>query len=123
MIGLGMDLCRIDRIQRAMKEQERFLSRYYTEEERAYLAGRGRGAAESAAAMFAAKEALLKAMGVGLGGGVALQEIGVVHDEHGAPRYALTGAAEARLRALGAVRMHLTLTHEDGTAAAVAVIE
>ena len=79
--------------------------------------------AASAAAMFAAKEAFLKAAGLGLGGGVALNEIGVAHDDRGAPRYALLGAAVEKLAELGAVRTHLTLTHESGMAGAICVIE
>ena len=79
--------------------------------------------AQSAAAMFAAKEALLKAMGVGLSGGIALREIGVCHDENGAPHYKLTGAAAEKLRAMSGGTIYLSLTHEGGTAAAVAVIE
>ena len=73
--------------------------------------------------MFAAKEALLKAMGVGLSGGISLREIGVCHDENGAPHYKLTGAAAEKLRAMGGGMIYLSLTHEGGAAAAVAVIE
>ena len=66
MIGLGIDLCQVERIEKAMAAHANFLSRYYTEEEQAYIAQRGKAGPQSAAAMFAAKEALLKAMGVGL---------------------------------------------------------
>ena len=93
MIGLGIDLCQVERIEKAMAAHANFLSRYYTEEEQAYIAQRGKAGPQSAAAMFAAKEALLKAMGVGLSGGISLREIGVCHDENGAPHYKLTGAA------------------------------
>ena len=72
MIGLGLDLCEIARIGTAMEKGEGFLARYFTPEERAYLAQRGKSAAQSAAAMFAAKEAFLKALGVGLSGGIAM---------------------------------------------------
>lgn len=123
MIGLGVDLCEIARIEKALQKNDGFLRRFFTEDERAYIERREKMGAESAAAMFAAKEALLKAMGAGIGGGIALNEIGVAHDESGAPRYALSGAAADRLRALGATRAHLSLTHENGMAAAVAVVE
>ena len=121
MRGLGIDLCEIARIERAMSDG--FLNKYYTPEERDYLASRGRMGPESAAAMFAAKEAFLKAVGAGIGGGVELREVGVRHLPGGAPEYALTGAAVERLNALGAQRAHLSLTHEGGMAAAVCVIE
>lgn len=122
MIGLGFDLCQIERIEKAM-ETHGFLCRYFTPEEQAYLEKKGKAASQSAAAMFAAKEALLKAMGVGLGGGIALGEIGVCHDASGAPSYRLTGEAAAKAAALGVTRTHLTLTHEMGVAGAVVVLE
>ena len=77
MIGLGLDLCEIARIERMLQKGDAFLRRFFTEEERAYVAAKGNAGAASAAAMFAAKEAFLKAAGLGLGGGVALNEIGV----------------------------------------------
>ena len=123
MIGLGIDLCQIKRIQKAMEKNERFLERYFTPEERAYLDSRGQVLAQSAAAMFAAKEALLKAMGVGLSGGIPLNAIGVAHDELGAPSYVLGPEALDKLHSLGATRAHLSLTHEGGMAGAVAIIE
>ena len=123
MIGLGIDLCQVERIEKAMTAHATFLSRYYTEEEQAYIAQRGSVGAQSAAAMFAAKEALLKAMGIGLSGGVSMQEIGVCHDTNGAPCYKLTGAAAERLHSMGGGSVFLSLTHEGGMAAAVAVID
>lgn len=122
MIGLGIDLCEIARIERAIRN-EAFLRRYFTQEERGYILSRGAVGAQSAAAMFAAKEAFLKASGAGIGGGIAFEEIGIIHEKGGAPRYALTGAAAERLKALGAARALLSLTHEAGMAAAVCVIE
>ncbi len=122
MIGLGIDLCEIARIERAIRN-EAFLRRYFTQEERGYILSRGAAGAQSAAAMFAAKEAFLKAVGAGIGGGIALEEIGIIHEKGGAPRYALGDAAEKRLKELGAARALLSLTHEAGIAAAVCVIE
>ena len=63
-LGIGVDLCAVSRIERAIQKAH-FLNRVFTEAERAYLQGRGRGAGESAAAMFAAKEAVAKALGTG----------------------------------------------------------
>ena len=77
--------------------------------------------AQTAAGLFAAKEAMLKALGVGLA--VPLREVGVTHDAQGAPRAALTGAAAARLAALGGRTMHLSISHEGGMAVAMAVAE
>ncbi len=123
MTGLGIDLCGIGRIEAAIEKNDGFLTRYYTEEERAYLAGRGKAAACSAAAMFAAKEAFLKALGVGLGGGIAMADVGVSHDALGCPGYALGEKAKAGMEAAGARAAHLSLTHDAGVAAAVCVLE
>lgn len=123
MIGLGIDLCQVSRMEAAMEKGDGFLGRFFTDGERAYIASRGKRGPESAAAMFAAKEALLKALGVGLSGGIALRQIGVSHDEHGAPSYQLDESAMEKLREKGGARLHLSLSHEGGVAAAVAVIE
>ena len=123
MIGLGIDLCAVARIEAAIGDHTGFLLRYYTPEERAYLDGRGQTAMQSAAAMFAAKEAFLKALGVGLSGGVSLGDVGVAHDAQGCPRYALGGKALELMAARGASTAHLSLTHDAGIAAAVCVLE
>ena len=123
MKGIGIDLCEIARIERTMEKTEGFLKKYYTEEERAYIESRGKAGAQSAAAMLAAKEAVLKAVGAGIGGGVALNEVSVIHRESGAPLYLLTGKALEKLHERGAQLALLSLTHEAGVAAAVCVIE
>lgn len=122
MIGIGVDLCKVERIEQAMTSVG-FLERYYTVEEREYITSRGKMGAQSAAAMFAAKEAFLKAVGCGIDGKIRLSDIGVSHEAGGAPCYRLTGAAEERLVIMGGQRVHLSLTHEDGMAAAVAIVE
>lgn len=123
MKGLGIDLCQISRIETAIEKTEGFLNRYYTEAERAYLATRGGNLAQSAAAMFAAKEAFLKALGVGLSGGIAMADISVAHDLMGRPSYVLDSVALAKLREIGATAAHLSLTHDGGMAAAVCALE
>lgn len=123
MKGLGIDLCRISRMEQILNDQPRFLPRYFTAEEQSYLAERGKCAAESAAAIFAAKEAFLKAIRTGLGGGIGLNEIGVIHRQNGAPEYRLTGAALHSVQQMGVTALWLSLTHEDDHAAAVCVLE
>jgi len=121
VIGLGLDVCQVERIEKALQKGEGFLVRYYTEEERAYIGGRQ--AAQTAAGMFAAKEAFLKALGVGLTGGVALQDIGVAHDERGCPYYALSKKAADAMAKKGAGASFLSISHDAGIAAAVCVLE
>ena len=123
MIGLGIDLCEITRIEAALAKGDGFLNRYYTAQEIAYLAERGAVRAQSASAMFAAKEAFLKALGVGLSGGIAMADVGIVHDVLGCPHYALAPTAQAAMAARGASRAHVSLTHDAGVAAAVCILE
>ena len=123
MKGLGIDLCGIDRIRRVLEGGDGFLRRYFTPEEQTYIAQRGKAGAESAAAMFAAKEAFLKALGIGIGGGIPLTDVSVAHGERGQPRYVLGEKAAGAMAALGAAEAWLSLSHEEGTAAAVCVLE
>lgn len=120
LIGIGLDLCEIARMgnenARAM-----FTERFFNAEERAYVEARGAAAAQSAAGIFAAKEAALKALGCGIA--LPLTDVGVTHDEAGAPRYRLCGEAAAKMAALGGKAMHLSITHEGGMAAAMAILE
>ena len=115
--GLGMDLCEISRIDKLL-ENERFLNRYYTEEEKTYIRSKGINAAQTAAGIYAAKEALTKAVGTGIA--FDLREIGISHDDAGRPVYRLTGKAAE----LGkGDRFELSVSHDGGIAAAVCVRE
>lgn len=123
IVGLGLDLCPVERGAQ-MLEKERFLERVFTPVEREYLAARGTLAAQSAAGLYAAKEAVLKALGTGIGPeGTALLQVEVTHGAYGAPQVRLTGTALSRLQSLGGARVHLTITHDGGMAAAAAIAE
>lgn len=118
VLGLGLDLVEIGRIAKAC-EKPHFRARIYTQTENAHIDARG---AQTAAGIFAAKEAVAKALGTGFRGfGPAAIEVDV--DELGKPLCALSGKALERMRALGAETIHLSITHTDGMAAAVAILE
>ena len=121
LLGVGVDLCGVARIERAI-EKAHFYERVFTPEERAYLNQKGKGRAQSAAAMFAAKEAVAKALGTGFSGGVMPWNISVVHDEKGAPGAELSGAAKERLEQIGGADVRISLSHEGDSAIAFAVI-
>lgn len=121
LLGVGVDLCGVARIERAI-EKEHFYERVFTPEERAYLNQKGKSRAQSAAAMFAAKEAVAKALGTGFSGGVMPWNISVVHDEKGAPGAELSGAAKERLEQIGGAGVRISLSHEGDSAIAFAVI-
>lgn len=118
--GLGCDLCAIPRMADHIKDG-RFLLRYFTAEERAYIAARTRSA-QTAAGIFAAKEALVKALGTGF---VALSpaDVAIGHDAQGAPKYILNEKTRAALQARGAARAFLSISHDGDYALATAVLE
>ena len=127
IIGLGSDLCNIERIQNSLDRLgERFVNRVFTETERRKAEGRPFTRAGTYAKRFAAKEAFSKAVGTGFKRGVYMKDIGVVNAPSGAPTLALTGGAKARLDALvpegHAVEVHLTLTDDHPWAQAFVIL-
>lgn len=128
IIGLGSDLCNIERIQSSLDRfGERFEKRCFTDVERAKAAKRPFTRAGTYAKRFAAKEAFSKAVGTGFRRGVFLSTIGVVNAPSGAPTLALTGGAAIRLAELTPpgheARIHLTLTDDHPWAQAFVIIE
>lgn len=127
IIGIGSDLCSIERIQRSIDRfGERFLSRVFTDVERAKAERRPFTRAGTYAKRFAAKEAFSKAVGTGFRDGVFMRDIGVVNKAGGAPTLVLTGGAKRRLDALTpeghAAEVLLTMTDEHPMAQAFVVI-
>ncbi len=112
----GIDLCEIRRME-PMLEKPTFLKRVLTEGEQRYLAGKGKVAAASLAGLWAAKEAVLKALGTGIS--LPMTEVEILHGENGQPECALHG--QARALAEGAA-VSVSITHEAGMAAAVCVM-
>jgi holo-[acyl-carrier protein] synthase len=119
VIGIGVDLVEVDRMRVALERTPTLADRLFTEAERAYATA-ARDPAERFAARFAAKEAVLKALGVGLGA-AEWHDIEVVRAESGAPALRITGRALALADAAGVTRWLLTLTHTHRTAEAIAV--
>jgi holo-[acyl-carrier protein] synthase len=112
--GVGIDLLEIDRMERALERHPRLAERVFTAAERDYAAARARPG-RHLAARFAAKEAVVKALG--LGGGFGLREIEVVAGEP--PTLRLSGKAA---EAAGGRRIDISLTHSRDNAAAVAIV-
>lgn len=121
ILGIGMDLCEVERIRRLLdKDRDRFVRRVFRKEETAYCEARRRPALHFAA-RFAAKEAFLKSLGEGWR--LGWTQVGVVRGPSGRPSLSLTGAAGRAAQSRGVLRIHLTLTHTAETAAAVVVLE
>jgi holo-[acyl-carrier protein] synthase len=126
ILGIGSDIVDVRRIERTvMRHGERFLMRIFTDIERA-TAERRTKRMETYAKRFAAKEACAKALGTGFRAGVFFRDMGVVNLPSGRPTMALTGGAQARLRAITPpgheARIDVTITDEGPMAQAVVVI-
>jgi holo-[acyl-carrier protein] synthase len=127
IIGIGSDLIDIRRIEKVIaRHGERFISRIFTDVERAKAERRARTAIDTYAKRFAAKEACSKALGTGIRRGVWWRDMGVVNLPGGRPTLKLTGGALARLESLTPpdheARIDLTITDEYPIAQAFVVI-
>ena len=125
MIGaLGMDLARIDRMDEVLERRGgRFTARVFTDGEVAYCERRASRRAQHYAGRFAVKEAVMKALGTGWARGVRWRDIEVVRASGSAPTVVLHGVAARIAAGKGIARIHITITHDAGIAAAVAVAE
>ncbi len=121
VIGIGCDICPVGRMEQALGRRG-LEQRLFTPQEAAYCRSQGPGAAASFAARFAAKEALLKALGSGLRD-CSWLEAEVVKDALGKPSLVLQGRLAARFQALGGRRLHLSLAHSKDDAIAYVIIE
>jgi holo-[acyl-carrier protein] synthase len=125
IVGIGLDVVEIARITRSLQtDGGRFEERAFTEAERRDCADRA-DREQALAARFAAKEACFKALGTGWGGDAHayLREVEVVSAPNGAPELRLTGGAASRARELKVKRLHVSLTHQPGIAAATVILE
>jgi holo-[acyl-carrier protein] synthase len=127
IVGIGSDLCNIERIQRSLDRfGDKFLERVFTDVERRKAASRPFTIAGTLAKRFAAKEAFSKAVGTGFKQGVFMRDIGVVNAPSGAPTIVPTGGAKARLDALApeghAIDIYLTMTDDHPWAQAFVIL-
>lgn len=120
VIGLGLDLVEISRIEQSLQRFGlRLLEKILTANERQNSDKKP----ARIAARFAAKEALVKALGTGFSHGINLQDIEVQSLKSGQPKIMLTGQAQKYAEQLGITKIHLSLTHTKNYASAVVVLE
>jgi holo-[acyl-carrier protein] synthase len=119
VIGIGIDLVEIDRFRRVLERRPGVAARLFTEYERSSLERR-KDPVPGLAARFAAKEAVMKALGVGIGA-FAFGDVEVRRLRSGAPDLRVTGKAADLASALGVAAWSVSLTHTDETASAVVV--
>jgi holo-[acyl-carrier protein] synthase len=114
IVGIGVDIVDLARFTRAVSRTPRLVERLFAQSERTLPV-------HSLAARFAAKEALIKALG--RSDGVRWHDVETVEDEHGNPEFALHGEVAATAQARGITHVHLTMTHDAGVACAFVVAE
>ncbi|MBQ8814031.1 MAG: holo-ACP synthase [Lachnospiraceae bacterium] len=117
ILGIGIDMTEIERIEKACERQAFFLRIYTPAEQELYG-----GNIPSLAARFAVKEAVVKAFGTGFRG-IQPSEIETVSDELGKPVVKLYGEARKRFGEMGCKQIHVSITHTKTTAAAMVVLE
>jgi holo-[acyl-carrier protein] synthase len=122
LVGLGADLIEVERVRGVIERQgERFLARVFSDEERAYC-GSMKHPFKHYAARFAAKEAVSKCFGTGIGGELGWRSVSVYHGERHQPLVRLDEKGAELLRRAGATHVHVTLSHTETMALAVAVL-
>jgi len=125
IIGIGLDIVEIDRIDGVLKRQPAFVKRILTEEEQRHIPdGSAARITEYIAGRFAAKEAMAKALGTGIGSALRFHDIEVVREETGKPAVRLAShILERYTLARGILRIHLSISHSKEYAAAQVIIE
>ena len=121
MIGIGVDVVEIERFRRSLERTPSMRERLFTEIELAYVAPNN-DPVPSLAARFAAREAVMKALGLGLGA-FGFHDVWVERADSGAPSLAFAGRAAELAREAGVARWHLSLTHSELVAVAYVVAE
>jgi holo-[acyl-carrier protein] synthase len=119
IVGLGTDLVEVGRFRLAMERTTSLADRLFSLDEREYASGQ-HDPAKSLAARFAAKEAVMKALGVGLGD-FDFHDVEVVRHESGAPSLEVRGRAHQLAHERGVTGWLLSLSHTESTAMAVVI--
>jgi holo-[acyl-carrier protein] synthase len=121
IIGIGIDLVKIERIDKAGKSHPGFLERVFTDREREYCA-KQKYPAQHYAGRFAAKESVLKAIGTGWSAGVKWTDMEVLHGEGGGPIVNVSGRVKDLLDLKGVKQVLLSYSHDEGYAVAQVVL-
>lgn len=123
-VGLGIDIVEIARMERILDQSPSFAERVFTQDERDYCNAKANPATHFAM-RFAAREAVVKALGTGFAEGVGVRDVEVVRAKNGKPLAKLTGGALARASQMGVRELSLSLsyTHTEAVACAMAVTE
>ncbi len=118
---VGIDILDVMRMEKFI-QNEHFLGKYFTPYEAMYVSQTMRKT-QSLAGIYCAKEAFLKALGIGLNNGIALNEIEVAHDENGKPFIRLSDGAKIVLATYGIRDVQINISHTDDVCTAVCVMQ
>ena len=122
VLGVGVDIIELDRISRVLdRHRQRFLDRLCRPAE--WQERQGQALIERVGGLFAAKEAVLKALGTGWAQGLSLRQVEVVRDRLGAPSVVLHDRAREWAATRGPHELHLSISHERSYAVAFAILE
>ena len=122
IVGVGVDIAAVSRFERILERHgDRFVARICRDGEMRQRHPNRK--AQHLGGLFAAKEAVLKALGTGWGQGLGFLQVEVTREAGGRPSIQLHGPAARRAQELGATRVHVSITHDHGIAAAIAVLE
>jgi holo-[acyl-carrier protein] synthase len=121
IIGIGIDLVDVKRIEDAVKKRKNFLERIYTQEE-IKMNPRGEFRFQELAGRFAAKEAFFKAIKSGWRRGVTFSDVIVLNEPSGAPYIKLTGRAKEIAQSLGVNKIFVSISHTDELATGMVII-
>lgn len=117
--GVGVDIVEIARIKKVVEARgDKLLDRLFTQRELEAMSKKH----ENIAGRFAAKEAVVKALGVGIGL-ISWKEVEIIKDKLGKPRVYLTGAALRRRKTMGIIKIHLSISHSKSQAIAYVIAE
>jgi holo-[acyl-carrier protein] synthase len=122
LFGIGIDIIRVRRIAQNLVRIGGLKEELFTTREIAYCQSRG-SSSQHFASRFAAKEAFFKAMGTGYRGGYRFDEIEIINDKLGKPRAVVHGKVKTFCRKNRITRIHISLSHTQGLAKAVVLLE
>lgn len=121
ILGIGTDIVELDRFERI--NLDRLIDRILTKQEQSYLPKHREQRLQFLAGRFAAKEAISKALGTGIGAFFSFQDAEIIPDEKGKPVVRMRSALRARFKEQKDLRIHLSISHSDHHAIAMVVIE
>lgn len=120
---VGIDILDVVRMEKFV-QNEHFLEKYFTPYEIEYVTNHNYKQTLSLAGIFSAKEAFLKALGIGIGGGIDLNDIEIRHEESGKPYLqVLSSTSQIMLKTMNVVDIQISISHSDEMATAICIIE